>query len=99
MNGHPVYQLEELWINDKKEREKHMEAILSKLVDKFTNIKFNCVKEPEEPEKRKKEDKILKYSIQFLTIGSIYLEFTDSVKEGDGERLIRILEILNDYFP
>ena len=35
------------------------------------------------------DDKVLGYAMELLTLGLLYVEFTDAVKEGDDERVHR----------
>ena len=65
-----------------------MESIVSKIVNKFTEVEYNRAK----PTNSK--DHVQSYCKQLLTIGAIYLEFADSVREGNGERVIRCLKYL-----
>ena len=44
------------------------------------------------------EDMAYKYSSQLLTIGCIYLEFRDAIKEGDGIRVLRCYRYLLPMF-
>lgn len=75
---------EGLWIEEKEMRAIEMDRILTHVTNSFVKIRYNstiCNRDP--------ADSIYHYTEQLLTIGSIYLEMSDAVREGDGERLIR----------
>ena len=44
------------------------------------------------------DDKILGYAIELLTLGLLYIEFTDAVKEGDGECVHRCWKFMFPLF-
>ena len=75
-----------MWTSDKHVRQKEVDIILSDIVDKFVDITFN---DQHAHVSHTNEDKVLVYGKQLLSIGCLYLEFADAVKEGDGDRLIR----------
>ncbi len=76
---------ENLWLEDETKRRGVMQSILSKLIDGFLNIQFN---QPPQTN-RNESDQVLMYFQQILSIGSLYMEFADAIKEGDGERVLR----------
>ena len=59
-----------------------MDSILTKMVDSFVDVAYGKIT-------ASNDDQILTYAKQLLSIGSLYLEFADAVKEGDGQRVIR----------
>ena len=44
------------------------------------------------------DDKVLGYAIELLTLGLLYVEFTDTVKEGDGQRVHRCWKFMLPLF-
>ena len=77
----------DLWLHDKDERAKAMDKILSEIVDRFLDVSYN-------ESAASWIDCIFTYAKQLISIGSLYLELTDAVKEGDGERVIRYFLII-----
>ena len=75
---------EEMWMEHKEKRTKEMDYILSQLVDKFLDIEYLHI--PTDSHSTDDEDKVFMYTKQLFSIGILYLEFIDAVKEGDGER-------------
>ena len=44
------------------------------------------------------DDSVNNYGREVISLGLLYIEFVDSVREGDGERLLRMLAIPPAYF-
>ena len=84
MDDWPSTYAETLWLQDKESRQVVMEQVLSKIIDRFLDIRYSVTLPATD-----KDDGILMYGKQFLSIGCLYLEFTDAIKEGDGERVLR----------
>ena len=70
-----------LWMESKEERQSVIESISSEIVDSF-NFQFKASSQVA-------EDGIQIYGKQLLGIGMLYWEYTDAIKEGDGDRLLR----------
>ena len=73
---------EEPWMENKEKCKTEMDRILSEMVDKFLNVEYLCTSHTED------KDRVFMYSKQLFSIGSLYLEFTDTVKEEDGKRVL-----------
>lgn len=82
---------ETIWTQRKDEREKLLNRVVSNILDTFTSISYN-ISTPVD------EDKVFGYARQLLTIGSLYLELQDSIKEGDGLRVLRCYRYLLPIF-
>lgn len=79
------------WMQTNSEREVILEAVCTDLVDHFTTVEFNkSYKYP--------ADKVHAYAKQVLSLGCIYLEYSDAIREGDGERVLRCLRYLLPIF-
>ena len=62
-------------------------AVLSKqIVEQYISIE---VPSAGEPVSVKHKDKVHRYAVQLMTLGMLWHNFYDSVKEADGNRLIR----------
>ena len=72
----------DVWLDDKDKRQKFMNTILSSIVDNFVDVKYNT------SHTISASDQVLTYTKQFFSIGCLYLEFSDAIKEGDGERVL-----------
>jgi L1 cell adhesion molecule like protein len=56
---------------------------VSKIVDQFVDISYPS------PATKKDDDRVRAYAKEVLSLGLLLMEFTDAVREGDGERIIR----------
>jgi L1 cell adhesion molecule like protein len=79
---------DDIWLQSEDERKRKMEEILIKIVHKFIDIKYNA------PCSTTKDDRILQYSKQLLSIGCVFLEIVDAVKQGDGVRMLHCWKYL-----
>ena len=61
-----------------------LEAI-DKVITSHVNFSIGSSSEVETPQK----DHVLEYGQEILTLGLLYMEFIDAVREGDGERIVR----------
>ena len=68
-----------------EERSKTLDSAVRAIISEFIDITFpkKCKKVP------KDQDRILEYAKETLTMGLIFLEFKDAVREGDGDRVMR----------
>ncbi|XP_019861291.1 PREDICTED: uncharacterized protein LOC109589693 [Amphimedon queenslandica] len=72
----------DLWLQKKDVRKKEMDSILTKIVHKFLDVGYN-------ESSADSADGVFTYVKQLMSMGSLYLEFSDAVKEGDGDRVLR----------
>lgn len=81
IDDNPVSLTKSSLIKDKKQRVEIMlvatREILTNVVD-FSRTKFE-----------KSSDGVQEYARDALSLGLLYLEFSDAIKEGDGSRLLR----------
>ena len=75
---------EELWMESKDKRKDVLQQIVNEIVRKFVDIevKFNCRESTE-------ADKVQSYACELLSQGLLYMEFSDSIREADGFRVLR----------
>ena len=71
------------WMKQDEERKLILMKFSSQIVDKFVDFSFN------RHNKCTSKDLVKEYAIQVLSVGCFYLEFSDSIKEKDGERILR----------
>ena len=73
-----------------------MDSIPSQIIDRYLDVAYNSSLREKQP--YSESDKVLGYVQQLLSLGSMYLEFADAVKEGDGKRIIRCWRYLMVIF-
>ena len=84
VNEWPSSIPKDIWTEQDDVRAKVMESVLSSIVDRFLNIRYNS------PHPIPSNgDQVLAYTKALFTMPSLYLEFADSIKEGDGDRVHR----------
>ena len=96
---------ENLWMQPKEVRKDVIESTSQKIVEKYVSFKFCDPESSEESEYASdnevegsmagsgtsiEDDDLVKgYARQLLSVGLFYWEYSDSIREGDGERLLR----------
>lgn len=93
INDWPADISEDIWTEDDSHRQKVMGEITSKTVNTFTELPYNDFSAGDST-----DDRVQGYFKQVLTVGAIYKEFADSIKEGDGERVLRCWKYLMIIF-
>ena len=68
-----------------KEHPADLELVSRSIVQKFVNIKLPSPK----PSTSTSTDKVYVYAKELLTLGLLWLNFYDSIREADGDRIIR----------
>ena len=63
-------------------RKKILISVCKAVIDKFVSFQFHCQRSPT-------GDQVHAYSMQLLSVGCFYLEFSDAIREGDGDRVVR----------
>lgn len=82
------------WLQSDDVRQDTLSGIALKIVSRFVNINTDFDSKPTEHD----NDKVLQYSILLMSIGLLYWEFSDAIKEGDGMRVIRCWRYMMLYF-
>ena len=84
VDGNPDQDIvaDDVWTKDHDERQLVLDCLCQKIVDNFVTFNFNS-KLPEV------KDEVHNYATEVLNLGLFYFEFIDSIKEGDGIRLLR----------
>ena len=78
---HTITDGQETWLQTSNDRKQILDVISKDILDNFTTIKFYS-------QGNREGDKIYMYAEQLLTVGSVYVEFCDAIREGDGERVL-----------
>ena len=63
------------------------------IVNKFVDFSFNKVRQTEQS-----HDEVFEYAVQIVSGGLFYLEFSDAIKEADGNRILRCWQYLLPIF-
>ena len=74
---------ENVWMLSVEERQDLIQTVSIKIVDMFVDMTFN------DNEDCLTTDKANLYSRRLLGLGLFYLEYSDAIREGDGERVLR----------
>ena len=86
-----------------EEKKRVLSAITHAIVSQFVNLTTTLQQESEAPRSKRRKrksksnkprddgsvDGVLEYSREFLTLGMVHAEFSDSIREGDGIRVLR----------
>jgi len=89
----PQAQGDFTWTQTAEERKTIIEHITNALVDSFIFLDYDTSTNTSNI-----NDDIYSYAINLLTLGSIYLEFRDAIKEGDGLRVLRCYRYMLPMF-
>ena len=82
------------WTCTDEERKPLLDKITRDIVKSFLFTDYNA----STSHTPSSEDMMYQYSTQLLTIGCMYLEFRDAIKEGDGRRVLRCYRYLLPMF-
>ncbi len=80
-----------MWMETNKCRKEVFKAICEKIVDCLIHFQFNKTD-------TESTDKVHKYGKQMLSLGCFYLEYSDAIQEGDGDRVVRCWRYLLPIF-
>ena len=89
----PVLQTEphNLWMLTDSERKEVLQGITEQIVDRFIHFQFHT-------DVHKSTDHVHEYGKQLLSLGCFYLEYSDAIREGDGDRVLRCWKYLLPIF-
>ena len=82
-NVHTIPNPDTVWMLTDTERESILKETCMLIVDRFINMRFH------ETSDLSTSDKVYDYSRHLLSIGCLYHEMRDAVKEGDGDRVLQ----------
>ena len=74
---------DELWLESKDKREDVLITISKEIALMYGNINANS------PTEEVTGDKVQCYAMSMLSLGLLYMEYCDSIREGDGHRILR----------
>ena len=87
-----IHNPHNLWIESAELRKSVMERICQEVVNCYVDIFFTSSNHNDAT------DKVKTYSKQLLAIGCLYLEFSDTIREGDGKCVLRCWRYLLPVF-
>ena len=79
-------QTADMWMQDSSVRKDVIVKISQNIVTKFVDFTFWPTPEANHS---KTEDNVRLYAIQAISFGIFYLEYSDAIREGDGDRVLR----------
>ena len=85
------FDLTEIWMNSDEDREKTLSGICNNIMEKYLKFSHNMPR-------MSSDDKKLEYAIQIISMGCFYMEYSDAIREGDGERILRCWRYLLPIF-
>ena len=86
--------LQDEWMESIESRKKMLHLVSAKIAEQYINLNFNNTPDNEICD----SDKIFAHAKCILSLGCFYLEYSDSIREGDGERVLRCWRYLLPMF-
>ena len=84
----PSMVSEDIWMQDDAVRAKVLNDMSRQLVDKYVNLERAFAEEASETGSG--NSTVYHYTCQVITLGLLYFNFKDAVREGDGDRVLRM---------
>ena len=90
--------IENEWMEPAEHRRKVLEQMSMTVVNQFVDFQFNCPDDcPDDSfnspdnsfDDSSTDDGVLLYAKRLLALGCFYLEYSDGIREGDGDRVLR----------
>lgn len=76
---------EDLWLSSDCDREDMLNKVCQNVLDNYCSIKYHAKLDNDELDM----DHVQLYASDVITMGLLYMEFSDAIREGDGPRIIR----------
>lgn len=80
---------EDAWMKDDSERKSILMDVASLLVEQHVDLSINF-SESQSSTLPARSDSVYAYSCETLSLGLLFLEFKDAIREGDGDRVMRV---------
>ena len=77
---------EEVWMKDDTERKSILNDVASRVVEECFDLSTRFA----EMKQHQSGDGVHDYACEALSLGLLYLEFKDAIREGDGDRILRV---------
>ena len=88
-----IPDLPEIWTESRETRKRALTAVCEAVVNKFVKFQFHM-----NSTSVHEEDMINVYATQIISIGCFYFEFSDRIREGHSERVLRCWRYLLPMF-
>lgn len=82
----------DIWMLSDEERTSILMGVAAQVVNKHVDLSVQL--STDENTKAKAGDTVYSYACETLSLGLLYMEFRDAIKEGDGERVLRVWKFL-----
>ena len=81
---------EEEWnLGTARERQSKLHSLAYRILESFLDLNFFVTPQPETSQSNEADiDHALEYAKEVISLGLFYMEFQDSIREGDGERVL-----------
>lgn len=76
----------DLWLQGDNDRKEMLDRVSRMILDNYCTIAFNGEQLDND---ELSMDQVQLYASEVLTLGLLYMEFSDAIREGDGPRTIR----------
>ena len=100
INDQPFHTLliADLWLKEDEVRKDVLNKITMDIVCEFVDLDIKYKKKGQASSDGKDEDKVFIYATELLSYGLLYFEFSDSIREGDGTRILHCWRYLTLVF-
>ena len=85
-----IHSPEEAWMRDDIERKSILIDVASLIVDQNVDLSSTSADSSSEESVHLPADSVYAYSCETLSLGLLFLEFKDGIREGDGDRVLRV---------
>ena len=83
-----------IWTANIEERREFLERVSLRILDKFVDFRFQT----NQVDHGAPQDQVLCYASEVLSLGLFFQEYSDSIREGDGNRVLRCWRYLLPLF-
>ena len=84
---------DEMWTMTADERKERLKQLCERVFDRFVAFSYNAPVTVVSG-----GDRVFQYSVQLLRLGLFYQEFSDAIREGDGNRVLRCWKYMLPIF-
>ena len=85
-----IQSTDELWMRDDSERKSVLMEVASQIVDQNVDLSCTFADSQSRESTCVPADSVYTYACETLTLGLLLLEFNDGIREGDGNRVLRV---------
>lgn len=85
------YFTQDSWMMSKDDRKSQLYSFCQDVIAEYTDVSLS-------PTNTESDDNVQEYAKEIMTLGILYLNYKDAIKEGDGERVLTIWKYLLPIF-